>query len=175
VPAVSSGPYRTRLKLSFGTGGALTSGVSFTFGEIEDYLLPAQLCSGCNTFGGPGASLFAADPPRIGGTLNVQTAGALANTGVLTVLGRFAGPGADLAAMGAPIAPGVCFLCVLPQLLFGGGTTDGSGNLTQSFPVPNDLAFQGVTVNLQNFQAVPNGLGGLDVVNTNALVLTVIL
>ncbi|MCI0589883.1 MAG: hypothetical protein L0323_23975, partial [Planctomycetes bacterium] len=105
------------------------------------------------------------------GTLTLVTNGA-PGAGVLTVFGRFAGPGADLTLMGAPIAPGLCFLCVLPQLIFGGGVTDAGGTLVQTFPVPNDPAFTGVDVNFQNFQILVGG--GFDVVNTNSLSTTVL-
>ncbi|MGH7151729.1 MAG: GEVED domain-containing protein, partial [Planctomycetota bacterium] len=131
VPASAVNPVPTRVKLSFGTGAAICAGSAFTFGEIEDYRIPHQTgsCSGCNTLGGAAGSLAAVRPAELGGTLRLATYGA-ASTSVLTVMGRFSGPGADLFDLGAPIPPGTCFICVLPQLIFGGGVTDANGYLT---------------------------------------------
>lgn len=174
VPFAAATPFPTRLKLSFGAQGAAAAGVGFTFGEVEDYLLPEQLCTGCNTTGGSAPSLFAVDPPRVGGALTLETIGAAPLAPVITVFGLFAGPGADLSGLGVPIAPGVCFLCVLPGNVFVGGVTDASGALTQVMAVPPAPAFAGLFVALQNFQIFPSGPAGLDVVNTNALTTNVL-
>ncbi|HKB16038.1 MAG TPA: hypothetical protein VKF62_08225, partial [Planctomycetota bacterium] len=167
-PASAVIPFPTRLKISFGSQGSQTAGMAFTFGEVEDYLLPEQSgsCAGCNTTGGNPGSLAATTAASLGGTLTLVTTGN-PNTNVLTVFGRFAGSGADLTSMGAPIPPGLCFLCVLPQLLFGGGVTDANGTLIQTFPIPNDLSFTGAPVNFQNFQILVGA--SLDIVGTNSL------
>jgi hypothetical protein len=169
----ASPPFPTRLKLSFGSQGAQTAGMAFTFGEVEDYLLPEQSgsCGGCNTTGGAAGTLAATTAASLGGTLTLVTNGT-ANTNVLTVFGRFAGTGADLTSMGAPIPPGLCFLCVLPQLIFGGGVTDAGGTLVQTFPIPNDPSFTGVDINFQNFQIVLSPSFGI--VGTNSLSTTVL-
>ncbi|HKB15988.1 MAG TPA: hypothetical protein VKF62_07975, partial [Planctomycetota bacterium] len=173
VPVTAVVPFPTRLKISFGSQGSQTAGMAFTFGEVEDYLLPEQTssCGGCNTTGGSPGALAATTAANLGGTLTLVTNGN-ASTNVVTVFGRFAGPGADISALGVPVPPGVCFLCVLPSLIFGGGTTNASGTLVQTFPVPNDLSFTGVDVNFQNFQILVGA--SLDVVNTNSLSTTVL-
>ena len=174
VPAGAVAPFPTRLKhYDTNFGFFVTSGEQVLGGEVEDYLLPSQSCTPCNTLGTGPPSLFALDPPRLDGPFALRTAGAWPATSVLTIFGNFSGPGVDLAGFGLPIAPGICFLCVLPQVFFGGGLTDGTGRLTQTFAIPSDPAFTGAPIRLQNVQILP-APGGLDVLITNAVATSVL-
>ncbi len=181
VPAsvVKNVPMRVKLSSrSASRPGELASGASYDFGEIEDYLVPSMACGGCNSGGGPVPTLFSRDAARSGVDFNMSIRNAEPLTPLVWVFGRFAGqPGGDFASMGVPIPPGICFLCVFPQLLFGLGATDAAGSFDTpagTFPVPASPAFVGAPANIQAFQVLPTGGGGATFVATNALVTVVV-
>ncbi|MGH7150239.1 MAG: GEVED domain-containing protein, partial [Planctomycetota bacterium] len=154
VPASAASLLRTRLKLSFGTTGAQAAGMGFTFGEVEDYLLPPSAGAGCDTTGGPPPAIWAEDPPRAGLPFTWKAAGlapgveAFMGLDVISLL-----PGGIDASVFAPAAipPATCFLYVgLGGILAGIGFPDASGDLAVTVPVPSGIS--GATVFLQDFQ-----------------------
>jgi hypothetical protein len=171
VPVTSSGPYRTRLKISFGAAGAQAAGASFTFGEIEDYLLPSSAGIGCNTAPGAAPTIWAEDPPRQGLPFTWKEAGLAPGVGTIVLIdtGTFLPGGIDVSVF-APglIPPATCFLYVgLGTFISSVGAADPSGNVSVTVPVPPGVA--GVTLYLQSFQIAPP----LSLLMTPALPLTI--
>ncbi|MCI0589685.1 MAG: GEVED domain-containing protein [Planctomycetes bacterium] len=156
VPAGAVTPIPTRLKLSFGTVGAQSAGAPFTFGEVEDYLLPATVGQGCNTAPGPAPVIWAEDPPRAGGSFIVKQAvlAPLSEAFLILDTTNFLPAGLDV-SMFAPglVPPATCFLYVGLAFVGSMGLADASGNATVAIPVP--LGVVGATVYLQTFQLPP--------------------
>ncbi len=154
VPAGAANLLRTRLKLSFGTVGAQAAGMGFTFGEVEDYLLPPTAGGGCDTAGGASPTIWAEDPPRAGLPFTWKAAGLAPGVEVFMVLdGISLLPGGIDASIFAPgaIPPATCFLYVgLGGVLAGIGLPSAAGDLAVTVPVP--AGSSGARVFLQNLQ-----------------------
>ncbi len=176
VPASAVDPVPTRIKMNY-YGGASSeaytaAGASMTYGEIEDYLLHLQQGAPCNSGGGGAPAAWADDPPRIGLPFTWRMAGLVPGAPALFVIDAASLPPIDLVLLGAPIAPGVCFLRVFPTILANTGPADPAGNLALTVPVPPDPSLLTATVYLQNFQIA--FAPGLVILGTNVLGLTIL-
>ncbi len=178
VPAGSVDPVPTRLKLSrlvasggLVEGGQLAAGASSSYGEIEDYLLPLQQGTGCNTATGIAATSWTEDPPRVGFPFtwrlgNLVPGGPVFFDADISVL-----PGIDLFLLGAPAPPGACFLYVPPGNVFSFvGLADFFGNFSLTVPIPPVPALAGGVVYTQGFQLA----AGPSVAASNYLALTIL-
>ncbi len=160
VPVSSVNPVPTRVKLSFADPSQpahLAAGASFTFGEIEDYLLPLTTGTGCDTGGASAPTTWAEDPPRIGLPFTWKAAGLLPGVPVTLSISPTGIPGGiDLAALNLPIPPMSCFLYAVPFIVLQAGPAGGEGNWSATIPVPAMPGLAGATLHLQSFQVVVN-------------------
>ncbi len=178
VPAGSVDPVPTRLKLTRLVagggaieGGHLAAGASSSFGEIEDYLLPLQLGTGCNTATGLPASSWTDDPPRVGFPFTWRLGGLIPGGAVFFDADISVLPGIDLFLLGAPSPPGACLLYVPPGNVFSFvGLADALGNFSLTLPIPPIPALAGGVVYTQGFQLA----AGPSIAATNYLALTVL-
>ncbi|MCI0589884.1 MAG: GEVED domain-containing protein [Planctomycetes bacterium] len=154
VPAGAASLLRTRLKLSFGTTGVQAAGMGFTFGEVEDYLLPPSAGVGCYSTGGASPSIWASDPPRAGLPFTWRASGLSPGVAAFMIVDglSFLPGGIDMSSL-APgaIPPATCFLYVgLGGILAGVGSPGPAGDLAVTVPVPPGTS--GGTVFLQSVQ-----------------------
>jgi GEVED domain-containing protein len=176
VPASAVDPVPTRIKMNYYGGESseayTAAGASASYGEIEDYLLHLQRGAPCNSGGGGAPAAWADDPPRVGLPFTWRMAGLVPSAPALFVIDVGFLPPIDLALLGAPVAPGICFLRVFPTILASTGPADPAGNLAVTIPVPPDPTLVGATVYLQNFQFA--FAPGLVILGTNFLGFTII-
>ncbi len=156
IPVGAASLLRTRLKLTFGATGVQAAGVGFTFGEVEDYLLPPTAGIGCNTTPGPAPTIWAEDPPREGLPFTWKHAGLAPSVTTFMALDvlNFLPGGLDVSLL-APglVPPATCFLYAGLSTVASLGPSDPAGNLSVTVPVGAGTA--GATVYLQGFQVAP--------------------
>ncbi len=159
VPATSVNPVPTRIKLSFADAlqpAHLAAGASFTFGEVEDYLLPLTTGTACNSAGSCLPYQWAEDPPRVGLPFTWKAADLEPGAQVTLSVSPTGIPGGlDLAALNLPIPPATCFLYAVPFIVLQAGPASAEGTWSATIQVPASTGIVGATIHLQAFQLVP--------------------
>ncbi len=172
VPATVGPTVAMRLKVSyFGDPQAVeAAGISFQYGEIEDYLLPVAAGTGCGVGPNGTPTIWAEDPPRQGLPFTWKEANLSPGSGAFLILDsvNFLPGGIDVFLFAGPIvAPGTCFLYTGLTTIAPIGAADPNGDLSVTLPVPAGSAG---TVYLQSFQIGP----ALTIFMTPVLPLTVL-